>query len=65
MRGDPTPQEQAANLRLRAAVNRKYAQANRDTFARTHGRLGSLYMAEVHESCAARKEAQAVALDRS
>ena len=46
-------------LRLAAAINRKYAEANRETFARTNGRLGSLYMAEIHDNCAAIKEKQA------
>jgi len=52
-------QLEAANLKLQAAVNKRYAQANRDTFARTGGRLGSIYMAEVHEACAEKKLAQA------
>ena len=52
-------QIEAANLQLQAAVNRRYAQANRDTFAHTNGRLGSIYMAEIHEACAAKKMAQA------
>ncbi len=50
-------------LRLAAAQNRKYAQANRETVARTDGRGGSIYMAEVHESCAAIKEARAAKLE--
>ena len=52
-------QIEAANLMLQAAVNKRYAQANRDTFAHTGGRLGSIYMAEVHEACAKKKLAQA------
>ena len=55
--------DQAAELRLQAAVNRHYAEANEDTFARTNGQLGSLYMAEVHRACADRKEAQAQQLE--
>jgi predicted nucleic acid-binding protein len=39
-------------LRIKAATNRRYAKANRDTVARTNGRGGSLYMAEIHEACA-------------
>ena len=48
-----------AQLRLQAAINRRYAQANRDTYARTGGRRGSLYMAEIHDARAARKEEEA------
>jgi len=39
-------------LLIKAAMNRRYAEANRDTFARTGGKLGSLYMADVHDACA-------------
>ena len=51
-------------LRLAAAMNRRYAEANLETYARTNGRLGSIYMAEVHEACAGIKERQATELEQ-
>lgn len=46
----------AAYKHIAAAMCRRYAQANRDTYERTGGRRGSLYMAEVYDACAARHE---------
>jgi len=46
-------------LRIKAAQNRKYAEANRETNARTNGRAGSLYMADIHDACAEIAEQQA------
>ena len=46
-------------LRIKAAMNRKYAEANRETFARTGGKGGSLYMADLHDACAEIAERQA------
>jgi len=48
-----------STLRLHAAINRRYADACEETFVRT-GQAGALYMAEVHRTCAAQKEARAV-----
>ncbi len=50
--------EQAARLRLQAVINRRYARSCRETYLAT-GRESASYMAEVHEACAAKKEAQA------
>jgi len=53
----------AANLKMQAVVNRRYAEANEKTFTRTRGRMGSLYMAGLHRACAEKKEIQAEALE--
>ena len=47
-------------LRIKASMNRKYAEANRETFARTNGKGGSLYMADIHDACAEIAEKQAL-----
>jgi len=50
-------------LRIKAAMNRKYAEANRETLARTGGKGGSLYMADIHDACAELAERRASGMD--
>ena len=56
-----TNQEQAADLRIAAAVNRHYARMCQETYRKT-GRASALYQAELHAACAEQKEAQADSL---
>ena len=50
--------QERAKLRQAAAVNRHYAARCEETYAQT-GRPSALYMAEVHQAQAERKEARA------
>ncbi len=49
----------AIELRQQAAINNLYAEAIEHTIVESDGARGSLYMAQLHRTCAARKLALA------